>query len=69
MKSSDIEFDYIHLLFYRYHKINPSSGGSYIDPPDKKQKNNNPINKKGNKYSQYAVTTTLNYEETKKMHK
>ena len=30
MKSSEFVFDYVHLLYYRYHKINPNRGGSYI---------------------------------------
>ena len=36
-------FDYLHLLYYKYHRINPNLGGSYIDPPDwiRKQKSNN----------------------------
>ena len=30
MKSSDFVFDYVHLLHYKCHKINPNRGGSYI---------------------------------------
>ena len=30
MKGNDFVFDYDHLLYYKYHKINPISGGSYI---------------------------------------
>ena len=26
-------FDYVQLLYYKYHKINPNRGGSYIDSP------------------------------------
>ena len=42
-KGSEFVFDYIHLLHYKCHKINPNCGGSYIDSPDwiKKQKSNN----------------------------
>ena len=38
MKGSEFVFDYVHLLYYKCHKIN--CGGSYIDSPDwiKKQK-------------------------------
>ena len=44
MKSSKFVFDYIHLVYFECHKINPNRGGSYIDPSDwikKPQKNNN----------------------------
>ena len=27
-------FDYIQLLYHKYHKINPNHGGSHIDSPD-----------------------------------
>ena len=42
-KGSEFVFDYIHLLHYECHKINPNCGGSYIDSPDwiKKQKSSN----------------------------
>ena len=49
MKGSDFLFDYVHLLYYKCHKINPNSGGSYIDSPDwikSKKATINPINKK-----------------------
>ena len=43
MKGSDFIFDCVHLFYYKYHKINPNRGGSYIDSPDliKKQNYNN----------------------------
>ena len=44
-------------------------GGSYIDPLgwiSNKKATVNPINKKDNKCSQYAVTIALNHEEIKK---
>ena len=53
-------------MYYKCHKINPNCGGSYIDFPDwikNKKTTINPINKKDNKYFQYAVTVTLNHEE------
>ena len=31
MRSIEFAFDYVHLLYYKYHKINPNRGGSYID--------------------------------------
>ena len=69
IKGSEFVFDYIHLLYYKCHKTNPNCGGSYIDSPDwieNKKATINPINKKDNKYFQYAVTVELNYEEIKK---
>ena len=33
MKCNEFVFDYLHLLYYKYHKINPNRGGSYIDSP------------------------------------
>ena len=61
VKVSEFDFDYVHLLFYKYHKINSNCGGSYIDSPDwiktnKKTTTTNPINKKDNKCFQYAGT-------------
>ena len=51
MESSEFVFDYIHLLYYKCHKINPYRGGSYIDSDLKKKKKTtiNPIIKKDNK--------------------
>ena len=49
MKGSECVFDYVHLLYYKCHKINPNCGGSYIDSPDfikNKKSTINPINKK-----------------------
>ena len=34
MKVSELVFDYVHLSHYKYHKINPNCGESYIDSPD-----------------------------------
>ena len=64
-------FDYAQLLYYKCHKTNYFNRGvSYIDSPDwinkKKKVTINPINKKDNKFFQYALTVTLNYEEIKK---
>ena len=36
MKDSAFVFDYVHLLCYKCHKINPNRGGSYVDSPDLK---------------------------------
>ena len=42
MKGSEFVFDYVHLLYYKCHKINPNCVGSYKDSPNwiKKQKGN-----------------------------
>ena len=64
MKGSEFVFDYVHLLYYEHHKINPNGGGSYIDSLD--CITINLINKKDNKCFQYAVTVVLNHEEIKK---
>ena len=61
MKGSGFVFDYVHLLYYKCHKINPNRGGSYMYPSDwikNKKATTNPINKKDNKCIQYAVTVT-----------
>ena len=34
MKASDFVFDYVYLMYYNCHRINPNVGGSYIDSPD-----------------------------------
>ena len=68
MKSSEFVFDYVKLLYYKCHKVNPNRGGSYIDSLDwilNKKATTNPINKKDNKWFQYTVTVALNYEEIK----
>ena len=69
MKGSEFVFNYVQLMYYKCHKINPSRGESYIDSPDSiknKKATINPINKKDDKYFLYAVTITLDYKETKK---
>ena len=55
MKGSEFIFDFVELLYYKCHKINPNCGGSYIDSPDwvkNKKATINPI--------PYAVTVALN---------
>ena len=34
IKGSEFVFDYVHLLYYKCHKINLNRGGSYLDSPD-----------------------------------
>ena len=49
MKGSGFVFDYAHLFYHKWHKINPNLAGSYIDSPDwikNKKAAINPINKK-----------------------
>ena len=50
MKGSDFVFAYVHLLYYKCHKINWNHGGSYTDLPDWKKTRKktaiNSINKK-----------------------
>ena len=67
MRGSEFVFDYVHLIYYKCHRINFNCGGSYIDSPYwiKNKATINPINKNDNKGFQYAVTVTLNHEEIK----
>ena len=49
IEGSDFTFYYVHLLYYKYHKIYANRGGSYIDSPYCMKNNKatiNPINKK-----------------------
>ena len=42
MKGSEFIFDYVDLLYYKFHEKNPNRGGSYINSPDWiKNKENN----------------------------
>ena len=69
MKDSEFFFSYVHLLYYKCHKINPNLSGPWIDSLDwikNKKATINPINKKHNKCFEYTVTIVLNYEEIKK---
>ena len=72
MKGCEFVFDYVQLLFHKYHKINPNRGGSYIDSSDSiknKKATINSFNKKCNKCFQYTVTISLNHKEIKKFRK
>ena len=33
-KGSEFFFDYVYLIYYKCHKINPNRGGSYVHSPD-----------------------------------
>ena len=68
IKVGEFVFDYVHLLYYKCHKINASRGGSYIASLHwikNKKTTINPINKKC-KCVQYAVTVASNHEEIQK---
>ena len=68
MKGKESVFDYVHLLYYKCHKINLNLGGSYIDFPNWIKNNKattNSINKKDNKDFQFDITVVLNHEEIK----
>ena len=63
--------DYVHLLYYKCHKVNLNCDGSYLDCPDLIRQGKatiNPINKKV-KYFPQAVKVALNPEEKKRIHK
>ena len=69
MKGSEVIFDYVQLLYYKCHKINPNLGVSYIDSPNcirNKKTEISPINKKDNKCFQYAVSDALSHQEIEK---
>ena len=64
MEGSEFVFNYVHLLYYKCHKINLNCGGSYVDSPyciKNKKATINPIIKK-DKCFQYAITVPLNEE-------
>ena len=64
-KTSELTFDYIHLLCYECHKTNSSRGGSYIVLLIGRNKKGriNLINKKDNKCLEYALTVVFSHEE------
>ena len=66
MRGSEFIYDCVHLLYFKFHKINSNCGGLYKDSSDwKKTKKTtiNYINEKGNKYFQCDVTVALNHEK------
>ena len=68
MEGSEFVFDYVCLLQYNCHKINPNRSGSYEDSPGwikTKKVTIKPINKKDTKCFQYTVTVALEQEEIK----
>ena len=68
-KSNEFVFDYVRLLSYECHEINPNHDWSYKDSPNcikNKKTTINAINIKDNKCFQYDVPITLHYEKTEK---
>ena len=66
MKRSDLVFDSVDALYYKFHKISLNRCGSYIDFPEwikKKKATINPKNKKDDKCFQYAITIALDYQQ------
>ena len=59
MKGSKFGFDYAQLLYFKCYEVNLNCGGSYIQIlliGLKAKKARSPINKKDNKYFQFAVS-------------
>ena len=68
MKVSEFVFNYVHLLYYKCHKINANHGGSDIHSSHwikNKKATINSINKKDICF-QYAVTVLLSHEKINK---
>ena len=66
MKGSEFVFDYVHLLYYKCHKINLNQDASYIDSLQwvkNKKVTKNLIRKKDSKCFQYSVTAALNHKK------
>ena len=62
MRGSDIIFDRVNFLHFKYHKINLKHGGLYVNSPDwiKNKKSNE---NDDDKCLQYTTTFTLYHEE------
>ena len=63
LKGSDFVIDSVHLLYFKYHRINFRLIGSYIDSQDwiKKKNTTKNLKSKDDKRFQFAVTVILNY--------
>ena len=68
MRGMEFVINYVHLLYYKCHKINLNHGGSFKDSPDWMKNKNTTItpNKKNDISFEYTVTVMLNYEEIEK---
>ena len=51
MKGSEFVIDYVQLLYYKCHKINPNCSGSYIDFHGWIKNKKAPINPSNKKYN------------------
>ena len=67
MRGSEFVFDNVDSLSCKLHKISLNRGGSYIDSPKWLKNKKTAINPKNNddKCFQYAITVSLNHEQTK----
>ena len=66
MKKSNLVFDSVNALNYKFHKISLNRGGSYMDSPEcikNKKATINPKNKKDDLRFQHAITVALNYQQ------
>ena len=62
MKGSEFVFDYVHLLYYKCHKINLDCGRSYVGSPERiklKKATINPTNKNKNKCFQIRINSRI----------
>ena len=69
LKRSDLVFDSVDVLYYKFHKISLNRSGSYIDSPkwlNNKKATINPRNKKDDQCFPYAIATALNHQYIKK---
>ena len=69
MKGSEFVFNYVHLLYYKCHKINPNRGVWYIDSSDwikNKKVTRNSFNKYNKKCVPYAITVVPSHEKNRK---
>ena len=66
MKGSQFVSDYVHLLNYKYHKINQNLGGSYIGSRDwmkSKKLTISFIRKRDSKCFQYTIAVALDMKK------
>ena len=68
MTGSEFVLNSIDLLYYHFQKIDLKRGRSYIDSPERCKNKKVTINPKNNddNYFQYALTVTLNHQNTEK---
>ena len=66
IKGSTFVFDYVHLLYLKCHKINPSRGGSYTDSPDWIKNEKTTINPAKKKKQMFSIRTKSHVKSGKK---